>query len=479
MHLLRRRLLIKISKLFDLLVMTGSFFLAAAITYHEPDVSSLEQFLSLRIKIQNFAIFLGLILAWHLIFSSFRLYNSRRLTTRRKEAFDVLKATSVATLFLILAAIIFRIRLATPLFIFTFWFGSSAIAISTRLVLRHLLGRIRLHGRNLRNILIVGTNNRAVQFAQKIESQKELGYQIIGFVDKEWFGIDEFQMNGYKLVADFSGFPSYIRNNVVDEVMIALPLKSHYQQASKIVAMCEEQGIIARYLSDIFSKKIGRFRPEDFEREAVIAHSAGASAVSSLLVKRITDIVVSQILLILLAPLFLTVALLIKRGSPGPVFFVQERVGVNKRKFRLYKFRTMIHGAEQKIIELEHLNEVSGPVFKIRNDPRITRTGKFLRKTSIDELPQLINVLKGDMSLVGPRPLPVRDYNGFDQDWHRRRFSVRPGITCLWQVNGRSDITFDKWMRLDMEYIDNWSLWLDFMILLKTFPAVLRGSGAA
>jgi lipopolysaccharide/colanic/teichoic acid biosynthesis glycosyltransferase len=139
----------------------------------------------------------------------------------------------------------------------------------------------------------------------------------------------------------------------------------------------------------------------------------------------------------------------------------------------------MVPDAEQKLPELEYLNEASGAAFKIKDDPRITPIGKFLRKTSIDELPQLMNVLKGDMSLVGPRPLPVRDYDGFDQDWHRRRFSVRPGITCLWQVDGRSDIPFEKWMELDMEYIDNWSLWLDLKILVKTIPAVIRGSGAA
>ena len=195
-------------------------------------------------------------------------------------------------------------------------------------------------------------------------------------------------------------------------------------------------------------------------------------------VKRSLDIVISALLLVILSPLALITAIAIKIDSPGPVHFVQERVGLNKRKFRLYKFRTMADGADQKQCDLEDLNEVCGPVFKIKNDPRITPVGKILRKTSIDELPQLFNVLKGDMSLVGPRPLPVRDYNGFNEDWQRRRFSVRPGITCLWQVSGRSNISFEKWMELDMEYIDKWSLWLDFTILTKTIPAVLRGSDA-
>ena len=165
-----------------------------------------------------------------------------------------------------------------------------------------------------------------------------------------------------------------------------------------------------------------------------------------------------------------------------PIFFftfTQHRLGLSKRRFRIFKFRTMVSDAEQRIGQLEHLNEVCGPVFKIKNDPRITPIGKFLRKTSIDELPQLLNVLKGDMSLVGPRPLPVRDYEGFTQDWTRRRLSVRPGITCLWQIKGRNSIPFEKWMQLDLQYIDKWSVWLDLEILIRTIPAVLKGSGAA
>ncbi len=197
------------------------------------------------------------------------------------------------------------------------------------------------------------------------------------------------------------------------------------------------------------------------------------------LVKRMFDWSLALCLLVLLSPLFLITSLLVKLTSPGSTLFVQERVGFHKRRFQLYKFRTMVTDAEQRLPELEHLNELSGPVFKSRKDPLVTRIGSFLRKTSIDELPQLINVLKGDMSLVGPRPLPVRDVNGFGRDWHRRRFSVRPGITCLWQIDGRNEVPFEKWMDLDMQYIDHWSLWLDLKILVKTIPVVLKGSGAA
>ena len=189
--------------------------------------------------------------------------------------------------------------------------------------------------------------------------------------------------------------------------------------------------------------------------------------------------VFSGLLLILLAPLFLVVAVLVKCTSPGSVLFRQTRVGLNKRQFQIYKFRTMIANAEQIQDELLPMNEMAGPVFKITNDPRVTPLGRVLRKTSIDELPQLFNVLKGEMSLVGPRAMSLRDYQLFDQDWQRRRFSVKPGITCLWQVNGRSSIPFEKWMELDMQYIDKWSLWLDFKILARTVPAVLRGTGAA
>jgi exopolysaccharide biosynthesis polyprenyl glycosylphosphotransferase len=195
--------------------------------------------------------------------------------------------------------------------------------------------------------------------------------------------------------------------------------------------------------------------------------------------KRSLDCGFSAVLLVILSPVFLVVAILVKLTSPGPVFFRQIRVGLNKRKFSIYKFRTMVANAEQLQDQLLFMNEMTGPVFKIRKDPRVTPLGRILRNSSVDELPQLFNVLKGDMSLVGPRAMSLRDYQLFDQDWQRRRFSVKPGITCLWQIHGRNSIPFERWMELDMQYIDTWSLWLDLKILARTVPAVLRGTGAA
>jgi exopolysaccharide biosynthesis polyprenyl glycosylphosphotransferase len=369
--------------------------------------------------------------------------------------------------------------MASPTFLVVFWALSALILVSSRLVLRALLAQTRLHGRNLRHMLIVGTNARAFQFADKIRARPELGYRIIGFADRGWAGLDQVRERGYSLACDLDSLPSFFRKNVVDEVVIALPIRSFHDNASRVAALCEQQGIILRVLSNIFDLKLAQVRGEDLEGDLFITHYTGAIEGWPVVIKRVLDFCLALVALIVVSPVMLLAAALIKVTSGRPVFFRQTRIGQNKRKFTIYKFRSMEVDAENKTRELEHLNEVSGPVFKIKHDPRITPVGRFLRKTSIDELPQLLNVLKGDMSLVGPRPLPVRDYEGFSEDWHRRRFSVRPGITCLWQVNGRNSIPFEKWMELDLQYIDKWSLWLDLKILLRTIPAVLRGSGAA
>ena len=479
MTALGRKLLVKGARLHDLGVMSLSFGVAAVVVAHKTGNLSFADFLSQRISVQNVALLAGLLMVWGTIFRLCGLYESRRLSGRWDELLDILKATTLSAGVVWVVMFLFRVEMVTPLFVLALWSLSSATFVASRLVVRYLLSRVRTRGRNLRDILVVGTNPRAVVFSQKIQAKPELGYRVMGFVDQMWEGMGLFRKGGHPLLSDFDGFPSLLRERVVDQVVLALPMKSMYLEASRVAALCEEQGVVVWVLSDIFNLHLAQSRVAEFEGAAMTQLCTGSPEDWQHFFKRTLDVSLALAAIVLTSPLFLLATLMVKFTSLGPTFFVQERVGLNKRRFRLYKFRTMVEDAEHRQRELEHLNEAQGPVFKISNDPRLTPVGKFLRKTSIDELPQLFNVLKGDMSLVGPRPLPVRDYQRFHQDWQRRRFSVRPGITCLWQINGRSSTGFEKWMELDLQYIDTWSLWLDLRILAKTIPAVLKGEGAA
>ena len=473
----KRRLLLGALKLFDVGLVFASFGLAMDLILSKTD--TISGFLAMRIKVGNFVLFGAILLCWHILFSFCGLYESKRLSTQRSEVIDVLKATCYGIAWLEFIAILFSIRMITLSFLAAFWTILAISLVTSRLTLRYVLKQVRKRGRNLRFMLILGTNLRAIECAQRISARPELGYRILGFVDDDWEGMKEFKKTGYSLRCRLDEMSTFLCRNVVDEVAIYLPLRSFYERASQLAVLCEQHGVILRFDSEIFSLKLARSRVQDFDGDVHITAHAGRLEGWPVLVKRILDFIVSLMLLILFSPLFFIITLVIKLTSNGPIFFVQERVGLNKRRIPVYKFRTMVLNAEKMLAQLEGLNEVSGPVFKIMNDPRVTPVGKFLRRTSIDELPQLLNVLKGEMSLVGPRPLPVRDYEGFNEDWQRRRFSVRPGITCLWQVNGRSAVSFDKWMELDIQYLDKWSLWLDLKILAKTIPAVLKGSGAA
>ena len=441
----------------------------------------------LRVKL--ILLLMVMLFAWNATFTSRGLYNSRRLDSRLAESLDVLRASALGSLVvLVLANAVYQelakgneglalylgeFEKAQWQFLSVFFIIASGATIVTRLVIRHLLEAARLRGRNLRAVLIVGTNHRALRFANAIKAKPQMGYYVAGFVDEEWDGIAGFKKGGHKLVASLKGLGEYLADSPIDEVVVALPVSSAYIYSSRIVSLCQGQGITVRFISQIFDSRLAKGRLEVFDGEPMLSLETSPDEGFSRLLKKIIDGVVSAVLLGLLAPLFAAVAVAIKIWDPGPVFFVQTRVGHNKRRFKLYKFRTMVVDAEARLKELEHLNQVSGPVFKIEKDPRVTPLGEFLRKTSIDELPQLWNVLKGDMSLVGPRPLPERDYRGFDTDAHRRRLSVRPGLTCTWQVSGRNSIPFERWMEMDLEYIDSWSLWKDFGLLLRTIPVVL------
>jgi exopolysaccharide biosynthesis polyprenyl glycosylphosphotransferase len=467
------------AKVFDLGVLVLSFSLAVILLHFNVRSARVEDYLTLQVRVGDFLIFGLLLMVWHTIFASCGLYVSKRLAGRKSEVIEVLKASTLAAGFLFILARLLNMRLATPRFVAIFWITATLLMVLGRVAVRGFLSWLRLHGRNSRVLLILGTNPRAIQFARHIEGRPELGYRVRGFVDDDWAGLSTFRATGHSICCDFTGLPQFLRNHVVDEVAMFVPLRSFYAYAAETVALCELHGILVRFDTQIFDLKIARSRAEEFDGEAQITATATPHDGWQMVVKRSIDLVLSVFLLMLLSPFLVGIALAIKMTSSGPILFRQNRVGLNKRQFTMFKFRTMVPNAEELQELLLNRNEMSGPVFKIKNDPRVTAIGRILRKTSIDELPQLLNVVRGEMSLVGPRAMSVRDYEFFDQDWQRRRFSVRPGITCLWQVKGRSSIPFEKWMELDMQYIDKWSLWLDFKILIRTIPAVLRGTGAA
>jgi exopolysaccharide biosynthesis polyprenyl glycosylphosphotransferase len=473
----KRRLLLNLLKLFDLGLLVVSFGLSAVVVHLHHGLS-LAQFLSMRIKLGNFVLFGSIVLAWHAVFFLCGMYGSKRLSTRRSEIVEELLATTMCAACLVLLSTPFSVSVVTIRFVMIFWILASCFIISGRLALRYFLNNIRRRGHNLRYMLILGTNERALAFAHGIEARPELGYRILGFVDEEWEEGARFKKSGRTLVCDFRSLPEFLRNNVVDEVANYLPLRSFYEHCAEVAALCRLHGIILRFSSDIFGLQGAKPLKGEWDASYYPAAYPGVRDGLPMMMKRLLDAVGSFALIIVLAPVLAMVAMAIKLTSEGSVFFLQERMGYNKRKFLIYKFRTMIPNAEKMMAELEDLNEVSGPAFKMSRDPRITGIGRFLRRTCIDELPQLINVLNGDMSLVGPRPLPVRDYHGFSEDWQRRRFSVKPGMTCLWQIAGRETISFEEWMKLDLKYLDEWSLWLDLKILVRTIPAVVRGSGA-
>ena len=478
---MRRQLLSKAFQLFDIALLGFAFLTATIISLNRHTDLTLERLLAMKVSVSNLLAFAAMLLSWHLVFEALHLHASKRLSRRWQEILDVIRATTLGTLIISSFLFLLHASLLSRRFVAALWLLTTALTVLSRLCLRRALSGLRSRGRNSRNMLIVGANKRAVEFAQRIQSSPELGYRVMGFAEQPDFNTAALSTFGYNVVCTLDSLPNFVHTNVVDEVVLALPIRSFYSYVSDVVGRCEQQGIIVRSIGNLFDLKLARARTEEFDGECVITHAHSMVDGSGMIVKRALDLALSLVVLVFLIPLLVTVALAIKLTSPGPVLFVQERLGLNKRKFRMYKFRTMTANAEHMMKDIEHLNEVAGPVFKIRNDPRITKIGKFLRKTSLDELPQIFNVLMGDMSLVGPRPLAVRDYNLMTEgceDWQRCRFSIKPGLTCLWQINGRNSIPFHKWMELDMQYIQTWSLWLDLRILFRTIPVVLRGSGA-
>ena len=455
-----------------------SFGLGAIVAAHATSWPQITKFLASKVSLSSCVLLAIAILFCCAIFSACGLYQLRQSSNRR-QGFDILRAMTISTACLWLESKTFSIWLVTPAFLFYFWALGIFLTIGARQILGYIFDQDPKQDRSLHHILVLGTNPRAMEFGRRIEARRDSGALLLGFVDDDWTGATEFKASGFRLACNLDGLAEFLRHNVVDEVAIYLPLRSFYERAAIVAKLCEQHGILLRSDDDIFDLKVMRPRSEATRSAVYLKPEEDRHNAWHLLLKRLLDIVGSFTLMIVLAPLFSLVAVLIKLTSAGPVLFTQRRVGLNKRQFTMYKFRTMVPAAESIQEKLLHLNEMSGPAFKIKNDPRVTPMGRFLRKTSIDELPQLFNVLIGEMSLVGPRAMSVRDYQAFNEDWQRRRFSVLPGITCLWQIRGRNTIPFEQWMVLDMQYIDRWSLWLDLKILALTIPAVLKGSGAA
>jgi exopolysaccharide biosynthesis polyprenyl glycosylphosphotransferase len=352
-------------------------------------------------------------------------------------------------------------------------------AMGSALMLRVTIGLIQMYIRPLfrrgKNAVIVGSGLRALRAREELSANPEWKYEFLGFINPI---ANAMHGSNDETLGKLGDLEEILMRQAVDEVIIALPVKSQYAAIEKTIGICERVGVQVQYCDDMSEmSRSGHCYREPSDHRKLIFKMVQDDY--RLHIKRALDVVGALFGLVLCAPLFVVVAILIKCTSEGPVLFRQERYGLGRRTFRIYKFRTMVMNAEAEQGSLEHMNENSGPVFKIFQDPRITKVGAILRRTSIDELPQLINVLKGEMSLVGPRPLNLRDVGRFSEAWLMRRFSVRPGLTCLWQISGRSNVSFDRWIALDLHYIDHWSLQMDFKILALTIPVVFRGIGAA
>ncbi|HEX8430127.1 MAG TPA: sugar transferase [Longimicrobium sp.] len=432
----------------------------------------LEPFLAQRITVKNAILVGGFVTLWPRLLSVAGLYETGPLR-RREDILRVFAACTIGSALAFafpLASISGSFRYEAVIF---FWIGCTASTLAIRAPLWMLAATSRT--RVPRRVLVVGSGPRAVKLADEIQANSEKGYELIGYADSNDHAFSS-RISAPKL-GSLEELEEILMHQVVDEVLIALPIKSCYAEIQHTIDVCGRVGVESKYLADAFQVSLARPRFEH-DRALPVMTMKVFHDDYRVSVKRAVDFLGSLVGLILLAPVLAAIAVAIKTTSKGPVFFMQERYGLNKRRFKMFKFRTMVPNAEALLPQLEDQNEAIGPAFKIRNDPRVTPVGRFLRKTSLDELPQLVNVLLGQMSLVGPRPMAVRDVQLFDQAWFMRRFSAPPGITGLWQVSGRSNLGFDDWVALDLKYIDEWSLVMDMRILAKTIPSVVRGVGA-
>lgn len=458
-----RQIRMQIHQLMDACLFAVSFWVAYQLRASE---ALIEKFnLDPIAPFENFLWFyLVLIPVAPLVLEAQGFYNRHALSPRWVIAWPLFKGCLITTVGLIFVLFFFRLYPARWVVV---WFGgiSFALVYAKEEILR-LVSKSKLaQAQYRRRFILVGAKEEIERMEVDLRSQKGSGMDFVGKLD-----LDE--MPPEALV-------TMLHDHSANGVILSAK-HAYFEQVETVIKACELEGVDAWLVADFFRTQISRTTFDDFYGRPVMVFSSIPEASWQGVLKQLIDFVGALVLLIVAGPLvLLPAALLIKLTSKGPILFKQQRSGLNGSPFTIYKFRTMVSNAEQLKHELESMNEMRGPVFKVSKDPRITPLGRFLRRFSIDELPQLYNVLRGEMSLVGPRPLPVDEVKRFNDLAHRRRLSVKPGLTCLWQISGRNRIAeFRDWVRLDLEYIDNWSLWLDLKILLRTIPVVLAGTGA-
>jgi exopolysaccharide biosynthesis polyprenyl glycosylphosphotransferase len=413
---------------------------------------------------------------WAFLLVFFRAYQSPGDASIRELSLATIRAVGAGLVVLLALVFLLKVHEISRAIVISFGVLDCALLIAVRLARVWMFRRALWRGEQHRRVLIVGTGNRAERLAGLLCRRPEWGIHIVGFLDSDPAVVGK-SILGAPVLGTLDEITPVLRDHVIDEVVLAIP-RGMIGVAEKAVRACEEEGVKVRLMADLFEINVARMVLDEFDEVPLLTFEPVAQEEWKLLLKRAMDLGLTLAAMPVVLPLMAIIGAAIKLDSRGPVLFKQLRVGQGKRRFVLQKFRTMIEGSERLQSELEHLNEAQGPIFKIANDPRVTRVGRILRRTSLDELPQLFNVLRGEMSLVGPRPMSVRDVKLFDRGIQRKRFSVRPGLTCLWQVSGRSNLPFSKWLELDLWYIEHWSLALDLKVLLRTIPAVLRGTGA-
>ncbi len=422
--------------------------------------------------------FLPLVLSfWVFFLSFFGAYGSPRTTSRLAYTWAIARAILIGLAFLLTTLFLLKIQYVSRAVVILFAVLDFGVLVAIRLGVVWYFHRSLRRGERFRRVLIVGSGARARRLTENLLEHSEWGIRIVGYLDPHEARVGTRVLDSTVLgtVDDIS---SVLKQNVIDEVILAVP-RAMIPDVGKIAYACEEEAVKLSWMADVFDVRVARTRLVQFGGITLLTLEPVAHDEWKMLVKRLIDFAVAGLMVPVLLPLIGFIALAIKLDSPGPVFFAQERVGFRKRRFRMLKFRTMVAEADRLQADLEHLNEAKGPIFKIANDPRITRVGRLLRRSSLDELPQIFHVLTGEMSLVGPRPMSLRDVDLFDQGIQRKRFSVKPGLTCVWQVSGRSQLPFSKWLELDLYYIEHWSLGLDIKLLFKTISAVLSAKGAS